>query len=72
MQDLIRNTTCDNLVNYSSPSTSIVNGIETAPTESPDSLSFLMKNNVLISFSLSPNQNIDNNSEKKPEATLSK
>lgn len=71
MQDSIRNTTCDNLVNYSNPSTSDINGIETAKTESPDSLSFLMKNNVLISFS-SPNQIVDNNSEKTPETTPSK
>lgn len=72
MQDLIRNTICDNLVNYSSPSTSIVNGIETPPTESPDSLSFLMKNNILISFSISPNRNTDNNLGEKPETNLSK
>ena len=71
MQDSIRNTTCDNLVNYSNPSTFDINGIETAKTESPESLSFLMKNNVLISFS-NQNQIVDNNPEKTPETTSSK
>lgn len=55
MQDFIKNTTCDNLVNYSNVSTSAENLLEVTPTESQDSLSFLMKNNVIINFSLIPN-----------------
>lgn len=60
MQDLIKNTICDNLVNYSNVSTSAINSIDCTPTESHESLSFLMKNNVLISFSIAQPQTFDN------------
>lgn len=54
MQDIIRNTICDNLVNYSDVATSAANSLDYTPTESQESLSFLMKNNVIIDFSLIP------------------
>ena len=55
MQDLIKNTTNDNLVNYTNVPTSAANLIYFTPTESQDSLSFLMKNDVIIKYSLIPN-----------------
>ena len=54
MEDTIRNTTSDNLVNYSNISTSNSNGVYVAPTETEDSIAFLIKNNILIEYSLTP------------------
>lgn len=59
MQDIIRNTICDNLVNYSNVATSAANSLDYTPTESHESLSFLMKNNVILNFSLIPNQQVE-------------
>lgn len=67
MQNFIKNTTCDNLVNYSNVSTSAENLLEITPTESHDSLSFLMKNNVIINFSLIPSVITDNDIHKETE-----
>ena len=64
MQNLIKNTTCDNLVNYSNAVTSAANLFDFTPTESQDSLSFLMKNNVILNFSLIPNAEIEENKDK--------
>lgn len=65
MQEIIRNTTNDNLVNYSSVSTSAINTLEYTPTESHESLSFLMKNNVLLKFSLFPQTKEEKEEEQK-------
>ena len=59
MQDIIKNTICDNLVNYSDVTVSAANSLDYTPTESHDSLSFLMKNNVILNFSLIPTQQVE-------------
>lgn len=72
MQDIIKNTTCDNLVNYSSVATSAANSLDYTPTESHESLSFLMKNNVIIDFSLIPNQQIEDKGKQDTKEELNK
>ena len=67
MQDIIKNTICNNLVNYSNVATSASNSIHFTPTESQESLSFLMKNNIIIDFSLIPNQQLE---EKDSQDTI--
>lgn len=72
MQGIIKNTTCDNLVNYSNVATSAANSFDYTPTESHESLSFLMKNNVIIDFSLIPNQQIEEKDKQDSKEELSK
>jgi len=72
MQDIIKNTICDNLVNYSSVATSAANSLDYTPTESHESLSFLMKNNVIIDFSLIPNQQIEDKDKQDTKGELNK
>lgn len=67
MQDLIKNTTCDNLVNYSNVSTSAANSFEYTPTDSNDSLAFLIKNNVLVNFSIIPDSEIEKENDISKE-----
>ena len=49
-QDIINRK--ENLVNYITTSTSAINQNYQAPTVDPESLSFKIKNNILITFSM--------------------
>ncbi|MBB1285245.1 hypothetical protein HRH25_12745 [Flavisolibacter sp. BT320] len=52
MTYLTNNPTPNVLVNYTNAATSAPNEVYLSTTETPDSLAFLIKNNVLISYSI--------------------
>lgn len=52
MTHFTNNPTPNVLVNYTNAATSAPNEVYLSTTETPDSLAFLIKNNVLISYSI--------------------
>jgi hypothetical protein len=54
MLDSIHNQDLANMVNYTNVLTSIPNEVYVPTTQTPDSLASLIKNNILIEFSLTP------------------
>ena len=52
MIDYTNNPTPNVLVNYTNAATSAPNEVFVSSTETPDSLAFLIKNNVLVSYSI--------------------
>jgi hypothetical protein len=54
MNDLNKNPITANMVNYTNVLTSIPNEVYVSSTETPDSLAFLIKNKIIIDFSLLP------------------
>ena len=52
MTHYTNNPTPNVLVNYTNASTSAPNEVFVSSTETPDSLAFLIKNNVIVSYSI--------------------